>query len=971
MIHPDTTHYLESLKNNLRQLPAQRQQNLGILIGPMNSGKTAFLDQSELTANLTSFDNDNECNSWYDDNATFVEIPEFVQKDKTVLKQALKIIYKITKKKHLDMIVACFNVYDCMKESPRQLVNYLKLFQQTAEYIAKHSKVAPWISIVFTHMDKIAGFCHSFDDSTEVWGYELQPYPNVESLIKQNSQKYSELLSELHTSLIPKLHHTQDNLSRYLIREFPLQMESLSNMIKACVKHMHCDNAKVSGVFFVSASQGNTAHDRLSANINRSYELTVKDMVPQGSRDQVFFIKGAIDKIIRKKVSIVPKSVEPRVIVATVAGISLSLGIFIHYLQNHRLLDKANKEISVFKNLSHNGPSTLLPALSHMANAEAALNQLQGVLPLKELNRYKKNIKTLYKNNLAVNFLPLMARLIEIELNKKQNITDTYYALKAYVMLGNPKYTNNHYLMNWLNALWKKNQFKHRDIFKKLLVAALKKPYLGTELNKSVLDNARSFLKAIPNNYLFYALIEKSFPKTNEKLKLDNFILGQHAIPYQYQKNNFNDIYQQHLVKLSQSLSQESYVLDRIEKNLQHTLQETYLINYVNWWQKFSDNTSPMGFNNYRQGVDIFSGLASHDSSLKKLVNLIQYNTSAIDRPNSESDMAFNKIVASHFASFNLFTNRQIESLTPIFKDLTHYLTILNTASDNNETAFKIAKARFNKRTSDPISQLYELDNELPKPLSIWIKNLGDNAWTLVLAKTQSYINEQWQEKVYRQYVRDIKDRFPFNRNAKEEISLVKFTRFFKQEGVLTEFFNQYLSPFIDTSTAKWHTKKLDGLRLPVNDKTITELIRANVIKKMFFKQNVEQPTANFSLHLIALEPIIKTLKLSIAGQELLESQSRKNSLEFVWPGDNDKLTMVSVENISGERFNLSETGDWSWFRILSNANLKAYDNDTRNYQLILDINGNAAKFLLTTTERLNPFIPHILENFKLPEELA
>ena len=217
-------------------------------------------------------------------------------------------------------------------------------------------------------------------------------------------------------------------------------------------------------------------------------------------------------------------------------------------------------------------------------------------------------------------------------------------------------------------------------------------------------------------------------------------------------------------------------------------------------------------------------------------------------------------------------------------------------------------------------------------------------AWNLILQDAQSHINREWQRLVYKQYAERIANLFPFNPRSSKEVTKYHFINFFGEEGRLTQFFDYYLHPFIDTSSAKWHVKELDGLQLPIHKQTITELIRANVIREMFFKDNDDLPDITFTLHAIALEPIVKRFTINMNGQALSEQQHQKQAVEFKWPGhNNEQLTQLLVESIYGKTYEVNEEGFWGLFKLLSKANLSVINNDTQNYQLILDVNGNAA----------------------------
>lgn len=971
----DTQIELDNLKNNLSQITLNEKKgpiHLGLILGPKESGKTSLLNQTPLQHTQTTSRSGTECNTWSNKNSLFIELPETIVGHDKIIPAYLKIITRHCRKKHLDSLSVCLNIYDSMMQKPMLFVQQLIAIRKRLAFITKIVGKTR-LFIIFTHMDKVAGFCHSFEEVDDAYGYSFTRYPNHESLLKQNDKQYRELVKHLHLTLIKRLHETKDELTRYLIREFPIQMESLNNMVRACIKHLAHDNLIMSSVFFTSAQQGNAAHDRLSANITQTYALAISSAVPQSSRDTAFFVSGCINKITRYQAPEQTIFWSRSTIAAGTTCLIIGLGIGIHHLRSNYLLNQANQELYIYQHSQADNLDQFTGALEHLTKAESAVGDLSHFVPLTHINRYQKQVEKQYQKGIKNNFLTIVKSQLEQVLNQQLTPIQSYHTLKTYLMLGDPKHIDQVYLENWLSEFWKKNQFLEQPRLNKLLKLAIKPPFNGITLNQSVIENIRSYLTALPEDYFYYTLFEESKQLEKASHPFQYFTLKEINVPYAFQKQHFKTIYNDLIPAFAKQLEQDDFVLGhRVGESLNTVIQSTYLKHYKAWWQTITQKSMPLTFQSYAEAQQVFTQFASEDSSFARLRKLIQSNTVPYINPQTVDEHDFNQWVAHSFTSFNLFTDNQANLIQPIFSDLRHYFITLNQSTDGSETAFNIAKARFINRQVDPISQLYNLNLELPFPLNEWVKKLSNNAWNLILQDAQNHINNEWKRLVYTQYEDRIADLFPFNPRSNKEVSKHHFINFFGQEGRLTQFFDYYLRPFIDTSSAKWHVKALDGLQLPIHQQTITELIRANVIREMFFKDSDDLPDITFTLHAIALEPIVKRFTISVNGQSLSEEQHQKQSFEFKWPGQqNEEMTQLLVESIYGKTYQVSESGFWGLFKLFSKATLTSINNDTQNYQLILDVNGNAAKFLLNVKTPLNPFIPGVLENFKLPKELA
>lgn len=965
-----------TIKANINQLPASesiKKRKLLFITGSDDAGKTKGFNSSQLTHIQTLTNDEIEINSWYDNQSCFIEVPEKILQAPSLLKVFIKQVKSQKQLQALSDLIVCLNIFTAMQQAPKPFVQYLKKFAGFITMLCGfYPKQRLPLHFMFTHMDKVAGFCHSFDDVKGPWGYIFKPYINHASLLKQNSNNNEILLKNLHSELLLKLHDTQDKLTRYLIREFPLQMESIGNLVNACVNHLSISQTQASGVYFTCALQSNSAHDRLTSNISDTYQLSLKNQVPQSSLENAYFVDGMIEQICTQKV--VESSRTP-LINKKYAASCLSLIAFAvgtHHFITHKSMNTAFSELTAYQNSQKDSFDELLPALEHLSNANQSLNNMHGTLSLKNLNSLSKQINQQYKDGLNQTFLPKLANQISEVLNQSKSPKETYFALKAYLMLGDPSHTNPNYLKQWFSKFWDTHHLPNKQKFTKLLDEALSPPFKGTQVDLGLVQSSKSYLQALPSSFLYFQLIESELPNKHAKIPLNHFSQAELDVPEYYTKNKVKQIYQNLLPKLSQNFQNDAFVLDKNAEPLLTLFRQAYLDNYHAFWQQLTKKASPVNFDNYQTASKQFYDLSTANSSIEKLFKQIQENTRAFANPQNQVETLFNQRIASHFTSTSLMSMSQIAMLRPLFADMAHYFQTLNQSSDKPKTAFEISRKRFEQVEDDPISRLVAIQQQLPAPLNAWVKQLAGNAWSSLLQDTQSHINQQWQNIVYQQYNQHISGHFPFSNDENNEVSAPTFSQFFSHKGTLNQFFEEYLSPFVDTTTAQWHPKVKDDLQLPISKQTMKELIRANIIKEMFFKYNQKEPSVRFTLHALSLEPVIQDFTIEMNGQKLTETQDNKRSLEFLWPGNTlDNRTQMTIHSVSGEQVSKTEDGYWSWFKLIKKANLEPYGDDMTNFQLTVDINGVTSKFLMITGTQMNPFIPGLLEHFNLPDKIA
>ena len=152
-----------------------------------------------------------------------------------------------------------------------------------------------------------------------------------------------------------------------------------------------------------------------------------------------------------------------------------------------------------------------------------------------------------------------------------------------------------------------------------------------------------------------------------------------------------------------------------------------------------------------------------------------------------------------------------------------------------------------------------------------------------------------------------------------------------------------------------------------MSTETINELIRANIITNMFFSSS-EKSKIEFSLQKISLDPIVASLELAIGDNKLVDDQNTDSFTRFTWPQSNAKLTLNSIE---GNHYELEEIGLWAFFKILQKVNVLVDEHDSSSLQILFEVNGNSGRYVLKTQNKINPFIPGILNGFVLNEVIV
>lgn len=965
----------DALKKILWQLkPQHNALSFLILTGKDNQGKKTLLRQSHLEHFFV--DAERSADIYYNQHGVIVELGEsWLNHSKNLLQYTLKQLNRCHRTLRISGIVLCVDINDLLISEPLQFAEHSKAHTQLLTRFGLSLNYRVDTAIVFTKLDALAGFCEFFQNEhaselKKPLGFSLDWTTRQGKVISNYKTQFEQFIEVLGQQVIHKMHPARSSVKRTLIREFPLQLASLGRAIQVFIQTLSPKLFRVQSLYFTSGEQGGVSVDRLNKKIQHEYALTVQDRFPQSINHRAYFIEGALYAFQAQTKRHPPQiTMHHKWAAGTLVSIvALSLvWMGSQYIKSTRSLDKVSQELIAYDALvgkNQTDPS----ALYHLAKASTAIGHLTtNTIFLPSIQQLKTQINLHTKQNIQGNFLPTMLADIEQTIiDTRQSQAARYQALKIYLMLGEPTQFSQSDVVGWFREHWK-NDATPENLEKKLslLKQALRQPLQPININRQIVSDVRNYLNALPATYLYYTLAKDHFSKEHQSLAIEGFDLTDKELPVYFTKAGFQHVISQ-LPAIGAQLQDDNWVLARQDlKNLPTLLQQAYCYEYAVWWQNFMHRSLPSHVQDYQQARQLMQSLHQSDA-ITKLVELIQQETSP-----ELGDKAglFNQEIASKFTELSLMSHSTVQNLTLNMNELEKFLTTLSVVNDRGRTAFTLAKARFEGDTlANPLSTLYSQVRQLPEPISSWTKQIADDTWFILINDARNHINQQWQQTVMHDYQSSIARRYPFDATQTQEVAIADFDRFFSRHGVLNNFIEQYLKPFLDTSQAQWQLKELNNYVLPISADMINELIRANVISNMFFPEQSETSKIEFSLQKLNLDPVVASLQLVLGNTKLSDTQESDSLTNFYWPQTNARLTLNSIE---GNHYELEEIGPWAFFKMLQKVNVLVDDQDSSNLQILFEVNGNSGRYALKTKNQINPFIPGILNGFMLNESIA
>lgn len=303
--------------------------------------------------------------------------------------------------------------------------------------------------------------------------------------------------------------------------------------------------------------------------------------------------------------------------------------------------------------------------------------------------------------------------------------------------------------------------------------------------------------------------------------------------------------------------------------------------------------------------------------------------------------------------------------------ELNQKIAMLARDSAPEQTALVWAKDRMAGQ-QDALSAVQNSIKRLPPPFDKWYSQIADDNWQLVLASSYNYINQAYKANVYTFYTNSIRGRYPFNNKTDVDVAMSDFTRFFKVGGVMDNFYENNLKPFVSTNGNYYQVKTIDGRGLPISSATLAQFRILKVLQAGLFRENPEQPSVSFKLEPHFLEATLSKVVLQIGNQKMEYRHGPILSNKFTWPDESADTSVVSekFEDLNGNKtLYQTEPGAWSLFRFIDQMEI-SYMSGRDVMILKTQVDGKYANYLLSTQRSPNPFDVKLYRAFGLRDNL-
>jgi type VI secretion protein IcmF len=1047
-----------------------------LVIGTKSSGKTSFLLNSGLQfplneqadRHLYRLNPTEQIETFFANQAIFIDTPGGYTDAQAGAEQnklwltLLRRILRIRPAKPVNGIIVCVSIRDLMDTDAASRTHIARVLRERLSEVLKRLHSYAPVYLVFTKCDAVPGFAQFFahlnrPEREQIFGCPLEntglETANIRAEIK-------EVMQNLNSQIISKIHQERDIVSRGDMFRFPQELSALGERIEDFIYEAFGPSryhkpVMFRGFFFSSAL---SVQDVLAGSA-REGELSFQTGFQPSLGDYAkgFFILRLVQDMIIPEAKLAGADKERiwglrlrRHGLQVAASVLFLLSVFfmgISFINNYSRIDDINVQFKSFvdtqkQTASPPNSKSVLPELQELQHITTVYDPNNDPMLAYKLGLYQgtsfyKAAHDAYHGVLNSRLMPLLRKETANKIDQSlTNVSELKQALRSYLMLCQPQHLKAEALKPWLHRQWstlyhgdassQQSLDQHMDY----LIANGIQP---VEPDPALLERARQALLKIPLAELAYQQMKEEAVESGKPPFSFRNSLGEsmspfdgdtYSIPYLYTRNGYDEYCLKRCPVIITNLTTDSWVfgsspitlssldIDKVYKDV----RTMYFKDYTLYWAEAVQKLSVRQPQNLADAAKISNQLTSGISPIVLILREVKENTSlvaavAADDPLQDAllDQAqkaagrkasglagaqVGRVVAQQARSATEEAmqraleeaQKEAKAVGLYFKPLVgllddngnpgQALMAAHDAASNTSSYFEKMLGDHNQRVLSALleiadgkdSILYTAETaaqKLPTPVKTWYEVVPSEGFKLMLSIAANNINQTYRDRVLNVYNRELSSYYPLNSRADTDVNLENFSSFFRSGGVLDNFYDANLKPFMNPNGT---LKSIMGRTLPLSTTALAQLHRANRVQSAFFSSG-RDIGINFMIEPYALDATLKQVDLGSDGKVVSYWHGPVKGESYTWPLANgiSSKASLSFTDLNGVGVRKDASGEWALFRILQSGTIKRQDGNVCMVEL--QQNGKWAQFLIQFRNRLNPFDPSVC-SFTLPQSL-
>jgi type VI secretion system protein ImpL len=256
-----------------------------------------------------------------------------------------------------------------------------------------------------------------------------------------------------------------------------------------------------------------------------------------------------------------------------------------------------------------------------------------------------------------------------------------------------------------------------------------------------------------------------------------------------------------------------------------------------------------------------------------------------------------------------------------------------------------------------------------PKPVADMLAAVSQSSTQVTASGASAQLQDAWKSKVL-PLCQAAFNRYPFIVGSSQDVPLDDFVHLLGPGGLMDQFFDQNLKPFVDNTQTPWKWQSADHTKLGLSDGALTEFQRAAEIRDALFPTGGQVVSIKFQLVPVSLDPGLAQVSIEVGGARMTYAHGPIEPTAMVWPGSDGKTQVrFTATPASGAATVTEENGPWALLRLLDVAHVTPSDQPDKFRITFATPSGNAV-FELDAASVHNPFSMVALRAFRCPAQL-
>ena len=863
-------------------------------------------------------------------------------------------------------------------------------------------------------------------------------------------------MDRLDARLLTRLDEERDLNRRGAIQGFTQQMASLKRialqdfLAEAFQPSRYEEPCLVRGVYLSSGTQEGTPIDRVISSISGTFGLDRQAMPAFSGPGRSYFLTRLLREVVFQEADLVGHTGffhQHRAWLqrAAYAGAFLLLvGIaaawVTSYLRNLDYIAEVETQVAAYEvhadelAKGSGAVAEMLKPLNAMRALPGGYDDRDKSVPLLmgvglyQGDKLGDAARAAYRRALTTILLPQIILRLEAQMGEFANRNDLLYeALKAYLMLGNPKFLDRDFVRVWMKLDWS-NQYpgaanaEVREQLEAHFAALLEADVVPPPLSAKLVSQARQILAQQPLAERVFGQI-RSAALTNglEPWRITETIGDadryfrrksgdplSKGVPGLFTYAGFKDEFLVNLPELAKVASQETWVIgpeyskligDTELPLLIDDVKDLYFAEYILQWDRFLDDVDIVQFRGYGDAAELMNAFSAPNSPIKRFLGAVEKQTKLASSslggtilqkseegiknlqarlenllgqvPENQPKIELqdpSAVVDRHFAALHAVLKKvDDEGQAPIERVL---FTLNN--------LYEYVSLMRNRGGTPPSGDAPDVNSRLrlnaqrqPEPLATWMRSLARETQQVTLGSVRTRMNRVWQSDIAPLCRNALGNRYPLAKGSAQDANINDFSRFFGPAGKIDAFFNQYLKPYVDTSVRPWRILSDGGVNIGIPKGALSQLESAVRIKEAFFPSGTPLPSVNFQIKPVVLDKQARHVLLEFGDQQVTyrHGPTRFKPMQWPPPGGQPRAKIV-ITPVGGQQpVFLTTEGAWSFFRLLEKGAVRSAGQADR-FAVTFTIKGLKATFEIQAGSVTNPFRLSTIRGFRCMGQL-